>query len=237
MSVNEIKKKLEFSSNHDNTLREFHSNKVIASEEDFSFIGEKYQKEKVNDIDTLIDEIDWSPNLIKVLIYGILICFSYGSEMVVVSLIIRKLETLWNLNPLKKAHLGGSIFYGFLFGSILSGSVMDKKGRKYTFVLGSIIFFIFGIFSSFAIEFYSLVLFRIGVGIGIGFLIPTTQTYLTELSPHSYRGFISIIVWVGFPLGEMYICYVGIMFPLDDKTYHQSNWKIIMLFAALPVSK
>jgi MFS family permease len=155
--------------------------------------------------------------------------------MVVVSLIMRKLETKLNLNPMKKAFLGRSIFYGFLIGSLYSGTLMVKKGRKYTFVVGCIIFFIFGFVSFFAIEFYPFLLFRVGVGLGMGFLIPATQTYLTELSPQSCRGFISVIIWVGFPLGEMYICYVANMFPLDVRTYHQSNWKIIMTLAALPV--
>jgi len=206
---------------------------LIVSEEEMSFFSER--KEKETDLNLIFDEIGWSPNLIKVLIFGMLICFSDGSEMVVVSLIMRKLETKWNLSPLKKAFLGGSIFYGFLIGSLYSGSLMDKKGRKYTFVIGCIIFFIFGITSSFAVEFYSFLLFRVGVGLGLGFLIPATQTYLTELTPQAYRGFISVIIWIGFPLGEMYICYIANMFPLDDISSHQGNWKIIMTLAVLPV--
>ncbi len=169
------------------------------------------------------------------IIFGVFTCFSDGSEMVVVSLIIRKLETKWNLTPLKKALAGGAIFNGFLLGSLISGKIMDYKGRKFTIVLGSILFLLFGIISSIATEFYSFMSFRIGVGIGLGFVIPTTQTFITELSPKRYLGVISIMIWLGFPLGEMYMCYVSHSFSLDDVTYHHENWQIVMILAALPV--
>ena len=112
---------------------------------------------------------------------------------------------------------------------------MDNHGRKYTLVLGSLLFLFFGMASAFSIEFYSFVIFRMGVGLGLGFVIPATQTLLTEFSPEKLRGFISIIIWLGFPIGELYICYISTIFPLDDKETHRVNWQLIMMFAALPV--
>ena len=99
----------------------------------------------------------------------------------------------------------------------------------------SIIFFIFGFSSSFTLEFNSFILFRIGVGFGIGFIIPTVQAIITEMSPLNYRGFSSVIIWLGFPLGEIYICLIAKKFPLDDKQLHDSNWTILMLLATFPV--
>jgi MFS family permease len=149
---------------------------------------------------------------------------------------MRKLEKFWHLTPLKKAFMGGSIFYGFLIGALISGKLMDNKGRKFTFVLGSMIFFFFGFTSSFANDFTSFIIYRIGVGFGIGFIIPTAQAFITELSPLKYRGFCSVIIWLGFPLGEIYICVIAKAFPLDDKVLHNSNWTILMLLAGFPVN-
>lgn len=202
-------------------------NKALNENNDFT--------QESDELNKLINEMGISAYMIKILIFGLLTCFSDGSEMVVVSLIMRKLETKWHLTKIKKAMVGGSIFYGFLFGALLSGKIMDSKGRKFTLIVGSVIFLVFGLASAFATEFYSFMIYRIGVGFGIGFVIPTTQTFLTELSPQKFRGFNSIIIWLGFPIGEMYICYISNMFPLDDLESHDSNWKIIMCCAALPV--
>ena len=187
-----------------------------------------------NDLDTIINNMGLSPYFTMVIIFCLLICFADGSEMVVVSLVIRKLETKWNLKSLDKALIGSSIFYGFLIGSFFSGNIMNSKGRKYTMILGSLIVLIFGVASSFAIEVYSFFIFRTGVGFGLGLIIPTTQTFLTELAPQKLRGTISILIWLGFPLGEMYVCYISHLFPLDIN--HASNWKKIMNLAALPVN-
>ena len=211
---------------------------IHEEEDDLSLLSSRHKnapEEKSELLNSIINSFGMSSCLIKLIIFGVLTCFADGSEMVVVSLIIRRLETKWNLTPLKKAFIGGSIFSGFLVGSLASGRLMDAKGRKFTIVLGSIIFLIFGITSSIATEFYSFFLIRLGVGLGIGFVIPTMQTFMTELSPQNYRGFNSIIIWLGFPLGEMYICYVSNLFPLDDETNHLSNWQFIMILAALPV--
>lgn len=219
---------------------EFSNNSYKDDEEICGLINQNkvsMQENEINSelLNSIIDSMGMSSYLIKVIMFGILTCFSDGSEMVVVSLIMRKLETKWKLTPMKKAFIGGSIFDGFLVGALISGKLMDGKGRKFTLVFGSLIFLLFGIASSIATEFYSFMLFRIGVGLGLGFVIPTTQTFITELSPQKYRGFNSILIWLGFPLGEMYICYVSHLFPLDDLTYHQENWQLIMILAALPV--
>jgi putative MFS transporter len=226
-------------------ITEYSHNSLKEDDDEHLALFEESKNSKLNDekenrsglLNSLIDSMGMSGYLIKILLFGVLTCFSDGSEMVVVSLIMRKLETKWKLTPMKKAFIGGSIFDGFLVGALVSGKLMDGKGRKFTLVFGSLIFLIFGIASSIATEFYSFMLFRIGVGLGLGFVIPTTQTFITELSPQNYRGFNSILIWLGFPLGEMYICYISHIFPLDDTTYHQENWQLIMILAALPVRR
>jgi len=187
------------------------------------------------EINDTFSRIGMSEYHLKILILGFLSCFIDGSEMVVVSLIMRKLEKIWLLTPIKKATIGGCIFYGFLIGGLVSGRVMEHKGRKFSLTLGSFIFLICGIVSSFMINFYSFIFFRIGVGIGIGFIITAIQTFITEISSVEYRGFNSIIIWLGFPFGELYMCWVTSIFPLDHLTFHEANWKIIMVLAAIPV--
>ena len=112
---------------------------------------------------------------------------------------------------------------------------MDYKGRKFALSVGSLVFLICGIFSSFMTNFYTFIFFRIGVGVGIGFIISTIQTFITEISNLEHRGHNSIIIWLGFPLGELYMCWIASIFPLDDITFHEANWKIIMVLAAIPI--
>lgn len=186
-------------------------------------------------VSKIIDDLGMTNYQLKIILLGIFMCFSYGAEIVVVSLITRKLEKIWHLTDMKKASLGGALFYGFFFGALISGNLMNSKGRKFCFVLGSWIFLFFGISSAFSNEFYSFMFYRVGVGLGIGLIIPTTLTFLTEMSPSKFRGFNSNIIWIGLPMGELFMCYIAKLFPLDNKFSQQSNWTFIILFASVPI--
>ena len=183
----------------------------------------------------LIDCLGMTNYQFKILLLGLFMCFSYGSEIVVISLITRRLEKTWHLNDIKKASLGGALFYGFLFGALFSGNLMSKKGRKFCFNLGSWLFLFFGISSAFSNEFYSFMFYRIGVGIGLGLIIPTTLTFITEMSPSYYRGYISNIIWIGYSMGELFMCYIAKIFPLDNKFSQQLNWSLVIIFASTPI--
>lgn len=193
------------------------------------------KKPKEDIITKIIDEIGITNYQLKILLFSIFVTFSYGAEIVVMSLITRRLERIWHLNSMKKAALGGSLFYGFFIGAIFSGSLMNSKGRKFCFIIGSWLFLFFGISSAFSNEFYSFMFYRTGVGIGIGIVIPTVVTYITEMSISKYRGFIGNIIWIGYSLGELYICFIAKYFPLDNKILEQSNWTIILIFASIPI--
>jgi MFS family permease len=148
---------------------------------------------------------------------------------------MHRFEVIWKLSPFKKAILGSSVFIGFALGALSVGTIMDKKGRKYTFSIGCFLFLIFGVASSFATEYIPFLFLRVLVGFSIGILIPTNQAFLTENVPSNLRGFCSILIWLGFSMGEMYICFVASFYPLDDLSQHHYNWSYIVLFAALPI--
>lgn len=183
----------------------------------------------------IIDDIGMSTYQIRILLFGLFIAFSYGSEIVVVSLITRKLEKIWHLSDFKKASLGGSLFYGYLFSALISGKIMSQKGRKFCFTLGSWVFLFFGLFSSMSEEFYSFMFYRIGVGVGLGLVVPSTMTFISEMSPSFLRGFCMNIIWIGYPLGELYICLIAKFFPLDNKFSQDSNWNNTIFYASLPI--
>ena len=183
----------------------------------------------------MIDEIGMSNYQFKIILFGLFMTFSYGAEIVVVSLITRKLEKIWHLTDMKKASLGGALFYGFLLGALFSGNLMNSKGRKFCFTIGGWLFIFFGISSAFSNEFYSFMFYRTGVGVGLGLMIPTTLTFITEMSPSKYRGFNCNIIWLGYSMGELFICFIAKYFPLDNKFSQQSNWTIVIIFASLPI--
>ena len=103
--------------------------------------------------------------------------------MIVISLIVSKLEDVWDLSSAQKGFIGSCVFIGFFIGALLGGSFSDNYGRKPTFILGALCVCFFGIISSISPSYFILILTRSLFGVGVGLAIPSSTSILTELIP------------------------------------------------------
>jgi SP family sugar porter-like MFS transporter len=86
-----------------------------------------------------------------------------------------------------------SALVGCLAGSIISGALSDKFGRKRLLILSGLLFTISAIGTGLANSFSAFVAYRVLGGIGIGLASNLSPMYIAELSPASMRGkFVSI---------------------------------------------
>jgi sugar porter (SP) family MFS transporter len=77
---------------------------------------------------------------------------------------------------------------GCLLGSILSGSLSGKFGRKKLLLLSALLFGISSLLTGFAGTFVAFVLWRITGGVAIGIASNVSPTYIAEVSPAPWRG-------------------------------------------------
>jgi MFS family permease len=180
-------------------------------------------------LDQLIDDLDISKYNLK--IYGIMLFFylADGAEMIVLSLLASKLGHLWGLTTTQKASLGSAVFIGFMMGTMVSGKISDKKGRKPTFFLGACVVTIFAFLSAFAQGYVSFLLIRALCGFGIGISVPASFSLSIEITPTKYRSYVLNGLWVFFPIGEVYVI-------LLTKYYieHEIGWRYILGFTGFP---
>ncbi|MFY0654040.1 MAG: sugar porter family MFS transporter [Cyclobacteriaceae bacterium] len=82
---------------------------------------------------------------------------------------------------------------GCILGTLVSGALSDKYGRKRFLILSAILFLISAIGTGGANTFSPFVLYRILGGIGIGLASNLSPMYIAEISPANVRGkFVSI---------------------------------------------
>src|SRR5215813_5333473 len=77
---------------------------------------------------------------------------------------------------------------GCLLGSILSGGMSDRCGRKKLLILSAILFAVSSILTGWAHSFPSFIAWRITGGIAIGMASNVSPTYIAEVSPAPWRG-------------------------------------------------
>ena len=77
---------------------------------------------------------------------------------------------------------------GCLFGSILSGALSERFGRKKLLILAALLFAVSSIFTGWAFSFVAFVAWRIAGGVAIGIASNVSPTYIAEVSPAPWRG-------------------------------------------------
>jgi SP family xylose:H+ symportor-like MFS transporter len=77
---------------------------------------------------------------------------------------------------------------GCLAGSVVSGAMSDRFGRKKLLVLTAVLFAVSSVFTGWAGTFSSFVIWRIIGGVGIGIASNVSPTYIAEISPAPWRG-------------------------------------------------
>jgi sugar porter (SP) family MFS transporter len=77
---------------------------------------------------------------------------------------------------------------GCLAGSVVSGAMSDRFGRKKLLVLTAVLFAVSSVFTGWAGTFSSFVIWRIIGGVAIGIASNVSPTYIAEISPAPWRG-------------------------------------------------
>jgi len=94
-------------------------------------------------------------------------------------------------------------FVGMTIGSLITGFVGDKYGRRFTYQINLLIFGLASIAAAFAQDMAQLIICRFVQGLGLGAEIVVGYSTLTEFVPPKTRGrwlaFMAFLVVAGFP--------------------------------------
>jgi MFS family permease len=180
-------------------------------------------------IDELVEQNGMSFYHVKTFLVISLFLLADGAEMIVISLLVSRLGSLWDLDASQKGFMGSSVFVGFFVGALVAGKLSDNKGRKPTYIIGSIIVCIFSSLSAISPNYTLFLIFRALNGFGIGMTVPSASSLAAEITPNKYRGWVLNFVWILFPVGEI-IAVVIARFELET----ENGWRILLGLAAIP---
>ncbi len=177
-------------------------------------------------IDDYLDSIGYNIFHFFMILIVCYVFFVDGSEMIIVNLILSSIQRDWKITNFKRSILSSAVFFGFFLGSFISGYLSNRYGRKNPSIFGVFLIWIFTTLTPFTINFSSLFAVRFFVGIGIGFVVSSLTSLITEMIPTYYRSFVLNILWVFYPFGIIYICVLSIFYIKDQEFL---DWKKITL--------
>eukprot|EP01026_Neomeris_dumetosa_P000741 TRINITY_DN1017_c0_g1_i5.p1 TRINITY_DN1017_c0_g1~~TRINITY_DN1017_c0_g1_i5.p1 ORF type:complete len:507 (-),score=34.88 TRINITY_DN1017_c0_g1_i5:320-1840(-) len=157
-------------------------------------------------------------------------CAALAMHQVSLSMIIEEFSQQQS-TPLDSNQLGllnNIMFAGMMFGSLTIGYFADKYGRRKANVFANFICSFFGILQCLSTTYNTMLVCRLGLGLGVGSATALVFITSAEFTPTSYRTFFSGLLSVYAMIGPVIVPLLALV------TVHRLGWKIYMLLTTIP---
>jgi AAHS family 4-hydroxybenzoate transporter-like MFS transporter len=109
----------------------------------------------------------------------------------------------WGLSNAAMGPVFGAALLGLFLGSILSGVVADRVGRRPVLLAATLVFSLFTLLTAQARSMPGLLAVRFVAGLGLGAIMPNATALVGEYSPRRHRVAAMMIVTNGFMVGAV----------------------------------
>ncbi len=127
---------------------------------------------------------------------------------------------------------GAGSMLGILFGSLITGSITDRIGRKHIFVFAMALSVILAIMQFFVTTPLQLAILRFALGMAIGADYTAGITLLSEWTPTAQRERIMSLLLVNWTIGYVIAYIVG--FLMIDIGQTENGWRWVICTSAIP---
>ncbi|QKW24010.1 MFS transporter [Kitasatospora sp. NA04385] len=158
--------------------------------------------------------------------------FVDGYDLLVMGAALLSLKPALHLSTFQVSWLSAAAFIGAAFGAAVFGDLSDRFGRRLIFVVNLLLFVGAALLAAFAPNVTILFLARVLIGIGVGMDVPTSTSFLAEISPPKTRGRFTGILpnlnWLGGA-----IVSVAIALAIKDSA-GPDTWRWLFGLSAVP---
>lgn len=112
----------------------------------------------------------------------------FGFDFAIFSGTIPFIKPAFGLTDAQLGWTGSSIYIGCIAGTLITGYLADRFGRKLPLALSAIVFAISSVMMGWAPSYNTLIIWRIIAGIAVGAASILSPLYISEISPAAVRG-------------------------------------------------
>lgn len=160
----------------------------------------------------------------------------FGYDTSVISGAIDSLKLYFNLSSAQTGWAVSNVVIGCVLGSIASGEIARRIGRKKTLIIAALLFTLSAIGSALATEFVYFVVFRMLGGIAVGLAAAISPMYIAEVAPKDYRGTASAMNNFALVFGQIIIFYVNykIAQGMTEQWLVEVGWRYMLGSEVIP---
>ena len=177
--------------------------------------------------------------------------FLFGYDTAVVSGTNQQVALRFGLDEMELGWYVGCALIGSIGGVAIAGELGDRFGRKRTMLFAAVIFCLSAVGCALSVDFTTLVLSRILVGVGIGVISIVSPLYISEIAVDRYRGSLVSLYQLGITFGIVAAYGVNHLLlgvaergmatlpvvgdpTLFERLFYVESWRAMLGFCALP---
>lgn len=130
-----------------------------------------------------------------------------------------------------KSSLMVAVYLGLMTGTIASGPLGDRFGRRLPMFVGYIGVIVCALLVCLSSSVPSLILLRFTQGVASGIGIPTALISISEVSPEHLRGLVTAAMGLSYCLGDVWAA-VGLCVIMPD--LQDGPWRLLLCWALVP---
>ena len=177
-------------------------------------------------METIKSKID-SSNISFLQFLIIFICFFLniidGMDVLVISYTAPVIASSWGISFEALGVVFSSGVLGMAIGALLLAPYADKIGRKKIILISTIIISIGILLTGFSANIYHLIFLRFLSGIGIGTMLASTVSLVSEYTPNRSRDFWVSFILAGYPIGAILAGY------LSNYILKYYSWEVVYI--------
>lgn len=182
-------------------------------------------------INEVVESVGYGRAQLLVLFTGGAVLFNRGVQMCLMAILTIPVAKDFDLNHNQEGFLSSGMFAGMFLGTIASGYVGDKIGRRFPVCSSSIAVVIIGCLSSLSVNFKMLLAMRFFLGLAMAFGdVPATALF-SEVSPARWKIPMRAFAEAFFDVGYTYAAALA---SFADPNLRELQWKRLLLFASIP---
>jgi SP family galactose:H+ symporter-like MFS transporter len=162
----------------------------------------------------------------------------FGLDIGVISGALVFIEKDFSISKRILEFVVSSLLWGAVFGTLISGVLSNKYGRKGAILISAVIFVIGALLCSLSPNEYFLIGSRIILGLGVGLASFTAPLYLSEISPQRVRGSMvsmyQLMITIGIVLAFLSDTWLASYATIGGVT--GGHWRLMLGIIAVPAA-
>lgn len=182
-------------------------------------------------IGEVIEEIGMGRAQIVTLLTGGVVLFNRGIQMCLMSMLTIPVAQSFHIGTTSESHLSTVMFVGMFFGTIASGQLGDRIGRRLPVCVSCLAVALLSAASALSPNFGTLLALRSILGFFMAFGDVPVTALISEMTPKKWRIPMRAAAESIFDVGYTYAAFIA---TLHDPLLHDIPWRRLLIMASLP---